>query len=325
MAEYACRLMQQSRELARRGLVLNHGAARLSKLEIRSKLFVPGSKPELFRKAAASEADSISFDLEDAVPAGRKDEARHAVGEYLSREGVQNGKVNIVRVNSVASDLFHFDVERVIVAGLHVLNLPKVQGWDDVLSAVRALEYWERKAGLTHEIGLLATIESPKGLRMAYEIASAHPRVIGLQIGMVDLNLSCGFESGNREAANMVRLAVRLAASEAGICVFDSAFVRVGDPEGFRAEAEDARRLGVNGKSCIHPSQVPIANEVFSPGEEEVERARKVVRAAENASAQGTGAFLHEGDMVDLPVVERARAVLARAGVRADLASAPAN
>lgn len=295
---------------------MNYGAARLKQLEIRSKLFVPGSKPELFRKAAMSEADSISFDLEDAVPASRKDEARHAVAEYLAREGAGNGKVNIVRVNSVAGDLFHFDVERVIVPGLHVLNLPKVQGWDDVLSAVRALEYWERKAGLTEEIGLLATIESPKGLRMAYEIASAHPRVMGLQIGMVDLNLSCGFESGSRTAANAVRLAARLAASEAGVCVFDSAFVQVGNPDGFRAEAEDARALGVNGKSCIHPSQVPIANEVFSPGAEEIERAQRVVTAAEKAGTQGNGAFLHEGDMVDLPVVERARAVLSRAKLR---------
>lgn len=304
---------------------MNQGAVRLSQLEVRSKLFVPGSKPELFRKAAASEADSISFDLEDAVPAGRKDEARYAVGEYLSGEGLHNGKVNIVRVNSVASDLFHFDVERVIVPGLHVLNLPKVQGWDDVLSAVRALEYWERKAGVTEEIGLLATIESPKGLRMAYEIASAHPRVVGLQIGMVDLNLSCGFESGNRAAANAVRMAVRLAASEIGICVFDSAFVKVGDPQEFRREAGDACRLGINGKSCIHPSQVPIANEVFSPSAGEIERAQKVVRAAEKAGTQGVAAFLHEGDMVDLPVVERARAVLARAGQRAVLPASQVN
>lgn len=226
---------------------------------------MPGARPELFRKAASGQADSISFDLEDAVPSPQKDEARNAVAEYLSEEGRENGKINIVRVNSVASDLFHFDVERVIVPGLHVLNLPKVQGWEDVLTAVRALEYWERKAGITEAIGLLATIESPKGLRMAHEIASAHPRVVGLQIGMVDMNLSCGFESGNRTALDAVRLATRLAASEADIAVFDGAFVRVKDPDAYRAEAEAARALGLNGKSCIHPSQVTIANEVFSP------------------------------------------------------------
>jgi citrate lyase subunit beta/citryl-CoA lyase len=297
-----------------RGTSLNHGAVRLLQLEIRSKLFVPGSKPELFAKAARSDADAISFDLEDAVPSTLKDEARRAVGQYLSQDGQGNGKVNIVRVNSVATDLFPADAEQVILPGLHVINLPKVQGRDDVLCAVKVLEHWERKAGLKHEIGLLATIESPKGLRMAYEIASAHPRVVGLQIGMADLNLACGFESGNRTVANGVRLATRLATSEAGICAFDSAFLKISDPAAFRVDAEEARALGMNGKSCIHPSQVPIANQVFSPGPEEIERARKVVRAAGKADADGSGAFLHEGHMIDLPLIERARAVLARAG-----------
>ncbi len=296
--------------------LLNHGAIRIKQLEIRSKLFVPGAKPQLFPKAACGHADAISFDLEDAVPLSHKDEARHAVAEYLIQEGAKNGKINIVRVNPVASDLLDSDLERVIVPGLHVLNLPKVQNGDDVLAAVDALEYWERKAGLTEEIGLLATIETPKGLRMAHAIATAHPRMVGLQIGMVDLNLACGFESGNRTAVNAVRFATRLAASEAGIAVFDGAFVNVSDPQGFRAEAQEAHALGLNGKSCIHPSQVPVVNEIFSPGADEIERAVKLLAAAEIASAHGEGAFLHDGDMVDLPVVERARSLLARAGQR---------
>lgn len=300
---------------------MNHSAIRLLHLEIRSKLFVPGSRPQLFTKAAGSEAEAISFDLEDAVPSALKDEARRAVRQYLSHEGRDNGKVNIVRVNSVSTDLFHADAEQVVAPGLHVLNLPKVQGPDDVLCAVEALEHWEKQAGLKEEIGLLATIESPKGLRMAYEIASAHPRVVGLQIGMADINLSCGFESGNRAATNAVRLAMRLAASEVGICLFDSAFLRVEDLAAFREDAEDARALGVNGKSCIHPSQISITNQVFSPSPEEIEHARKVVSAAEQAGAQGSGAFLHQGAMVDVPVLERARALLARATQSAVTAS----
>ena len=98
--------------------VLNHGAVRIKQLEVRSKLFVPGTKPELFQKAASGHADAISFDLEDAVPLSRKDEARHAIAEYLRDEGATNGKINIVRVNPVGSDLFHCDVERVIVPGV---------------------------------------------------------------------------------------------------------------------------------------------------------------------------------------------------------------
>lgn len=293
---------------------MNPGALRIQQFQVRSKLFVPGSRPELFRKAATGPADSLSFDLEDAVASEQKDDARHHVAEYLAGEGSTHRKVNIVRVNSVASDLFVHDVERLIVPGLHVLNLPKVQGLDDVMTAVRALEYWERKGGIREPIGLLATIESPKGLRMAYEIATAHPRMVGLQIGMVDLNLTCGFENGNRTALNSVRVDLRLAASEAGIAVFDGAFPGVSDVAGFRAEAEEARGLGLNGKSCIHPSQVPVANEVFSPSQTEIARALKIIAAAEKAGARH-GAFLHEGDMVDAPVLQRARALVARASV----------
>lgn len=293
-------------------------------MEIRSKLFVPGTRPELFPKAATGKADSISFDLEDAVPFAQKDQAREAVGAYLRADGSGNGKVNIVRVNAVTSEMFQFDVERVVSAGVHVINLPKVQSWDEVLTAVRGLEYWEHKAGVKEAIGILATIESPKGLRMAHEIAGAHPRVVGLQIGVVDLNLACGFQSGNLAVLNHVRVAARLAASEAGIALLDGAFVRVSDPEAFRREAEEARALGANGKSCIHPSQVLIANEVFSPGAEEVERATRLL-AAVDAAGSNRGAFVYEGDMVDLPVVERARGVLARAGQRGAAAPSGSN
>jgi citrate lyase subunit beta/citryl-CoA lyase len=118
---------------------------------------------------------------------------------------------------------------------------------------------------------------------------------------------------------------VRLAASEAGIAAFDGAFAGVSDPNGFRAEAEEARSLGLNGKSCIHPSQVPVVNEVFSPGADEVQRAVRLLRAAEHARARGAGAFLYEGDMVDLPIVERARGVLARAGHGTTRVSAESN
>lgn len=285
----------------------------MKQLQIRSKLFVPGSRPEIFQKAALGPADSISFDLEDAVAADSKNEARRYVREYLAGEGAGHGKVNIVRVNSVGSDLFLHDMENVIVPSLDVLNLPKVQGRDDVMVAVRALEHWEQKAGIAEPIGLLATIESPRGVRLAYEIAAAHPRVVGLQIGMVDMNLACGFETGNRAALNGVRLELRLAASEAGIAVFDGAFPRVADVEGYRREAEEARSLGLNGKSCIHPSQVPVANEIFSPTKEEVARALKLLEAAKDSSMQGAGAFLHDGDMVDAPVLQRARDLVARA------------
>jgi citrate lyase subunit beta/citryl-CoA lyase len=296
---------------------LTSGALRLRRLEVRSKLFVPGARPELFTKAAAGQADALSFDLEDSVLLAGKQTARRAVAQYLAEHGPANRKVKIVRVNALASGLFSADVEQVLVPGLDVINLPKVESRDDVLLAVNALENGERQAGLTEPVGILANIETPKGLRLAFEIATAHPRVIGLQIGMVDLSLACGFATGSRAAVNAVRLAARFAASEAGIAVFDGAFTKVNQPEEFRAEAEEARSLGLNGKSCIHPSQVPIANTVFSPSDKEIEQAERLVAAAQAAHAEGVGAFLVDGSMIDAPVLERAHGVLARAALRA--------
>ena len=265
----------------------------------------------------AGEADALSFDLEDSVSLASKEKARHAVVEFLTAVGTTNTKVKIVRVNSLGSDLFNLDVEQVLVPGLDTINLPKTESRDDILRAVEALEHREHSVGLSAPVGILANIETPKGLRLAFEIATAHPRIVGLQIGMLDFSLACGIASDNRTAVNAVRLAVRLAASEAGIAAFDGAFGRVNEPEQFRAEAEEARSLGLNGKSCIHPSQVPIANAVFFPTDEELQHAEKLVAAAEEAQAKGVGAFLLAGSMVDLPVVERARRTLARAARRA--------
>jgi citrate lyase subunit beta/citryl-CoA lyase len=281
--------------------------------EIRSKLFVPGSRPELFAKALAGDADALSFDLEDSVPVTKKDEARRAVSRFVQDVTVTHNKVMIVRVNPPGDPLFQADIDAVVVPGVHWINLPKVEAAHDVLAAVEAIEAAERSASIQTEMGVLANIETPRGLRCAYEIASAHPRVIGLQIGFVDLSRTCGFEGSNRQALNAVRFTVRLAAAEAGIAAFDGAFVDVRDQKGFRAEAEEARSLGLSGKSCIHPSQVAAANAVFSPSEEAIERAVRIVRAAEES---GAGAFLLDGKMIDAPVLAQAKSLLARAAHR---------
>ncbi len=150
---------------------------------IRSKLFVPGSRPELFAKALRGDADALSFDLEDSVVEDKKAEARKAIATFLD-DGVQgNQKVVIVRVNGLGSGLFQADVEGIVGTGLDVINLPKAESREDVLIAADAIIKAEEAAGLGRRIGILANIESPKGLRLAYEIATADTRVIGLQLG----------------------------------------------------------------------------------------------------------------------------------------------
>ena len=283
---------------------------------MRSKLFVPASRPELFAKALGSSADALSFDLEDAVVESRKLEARTALATALrSADFVASSKTIIVRVNALATPHFVADLEAIVGAGarLDLLNVPKLESADDVRAAADALARLEKACGLARPVGILANIESPRGLHRAAEIAAAHPRVVGLQLGFGDLFEPLGIDRINTAAVQQVQLAVRLAAGEAGIWACDAAFAAVKDLDGFRAEALAARRLGFVGKSCIHPSQIALANEIFRPGDEEIAFAQRVVEAAQEAARAGTGAFLVDGKMIDEPFLQRARAVVALA------------
>lgn len=275
---------------------------------MRSKLFVPGSRPELFDKAWNSAADAISFDLEDAVAADRKAEARDHVAQSLAQQ-VDHAKIAIVRVNPWGEELFDDDMDAVVRPGLDIVNLPKIESAEPIVETVRLLERLERERGITRPIGILANIETPRGLRMAAEIALADERVIGLQLGFGDLFEPLAIER-SPAALLPVRLKVRFAAAEAGIDAYDGAFVAVSDGEAYRADAEAARALGLAGKSCVHPSQIAIANAVFFPRPAEIENARRIVEKADEMLACGVGAFTVDGVMADGPFIDRARAVL---------------
>lgn len=278
-------------------------------LLMRSKLFVPASRPELFAKAETSAADALSFDLEDAVAADRKEEARAALAGHLASPGVGRGKTVVVRVNAVGTPLFAADLAAVAVGAVQVVNLPMVEEPAAVAEAAQALD---GIAGADH-VRLLVNIETPKGLRRASELAAAHPRVCGLQIGYADLLEPTGIDRRDEAALAHIRVAVRLAAAEAGVAAYDGAFAAVKDPEGYRRECEAARRHGFAGKTCIHPSQIAIANETFRPTAAQIEAARRIVDAAEEADAKGVGAYLVDGQMVDAPFVASARALIALA------------
>ena len=205
---------------------------------MRSKLFVPGSRPELFSKALASAADAVSFDLEDAVPEAGKIEARRLVGQALrSPEFTATTKMVIVRVNALGTPHFEADLAEVVGPRLDLLNLPKVESADEVRIAVQALTRLEKERGLSRPVGILANIESPRGLRLAVEIAGADPRVAGLQIGLGDLFEPLGIDRADAAAVHQMKLAVRLAAGEAGLWACDSAYGVIKDLDGFRAEA----------------------------------------------------------------------------------------
>ena len=288
---------------------------------MRSKLFVPASRPELFAKALAGDADAISFDLEDAVQESRKAEARRVLQAFLRQSSPRPaGKIVIVRVNGLTTPHFEADLAAVVGPVVDMINLPKPESADDVRAAAAALAGCERTNDAERPIGILANIESPRGLRRAAEIAGAHPRVVGLQLGLGDLFEPFGIDRADAKAVHAMQLAVRLAAAEAGLWACDTVYGAVSDPDGYAREATAARRLGYLGKSCIHPSQVPLANAVFRPTDAEIAAARRVIEAARGAEVSGVGAFLVDGRMIDIPFIKRAEAILGAAR-RLDLLS----
>src|SRR6185437_5814146 len=276
---------------------------------MRSKLFVPGSRPELFEKALSSAADALSFDLEDAVAPSQKSQARANLSAFLRDVPPHTGKIIVVRVNAFGTAEFEADIAALAPAPIDIINLPMTEDADAVAQAIASIE----RSETAHRAKFLLNIETPKALRKAADLAAAHPRVIGLQIGYADLLEPNGIARNDRDALAYIRLAVRLAASEAGIAAYDGAFAAVKDAEGFRAECVAAKHHGFAGKSCIHPSQVATANEVFMPDADEIAWARKVVASAVDAETRGVGAYLVDGQMIDKPFVERARAMVALA------------
>ena len=285
----------------------------MSALIMRSKLFVPGSRPELFAKAMAGEADALSIDLEDAVDESRKAEARAAVKEFLRSLPADKSKTIIVRVNGIATEHFEADVEAIAGPGLDLINVPMTETGDDVRKAAAVIARIEKAKGLAQPIGILANVETAKAFRLAAEIAGGDKRVAGLQLGFGDLLEPLGIDRYDPAVILQFQLGVRLAAGEAGVFAYDSAFANVKDTEALRREAETARRLGYLGKSAIHPSQVPIINAVFRPSDGEIAHSLRVVAAAREAGAKGVGAYMVDGKMVDAPFVVRAEATVALA------------
>lgn len=283
-------------------------------LALRSKLFVPGSRPELFAKAFGSAADALSFDLEDSVAETHKAQARTTVHAALQSDTAKaSSKTRIVRVNALTSPHFEADLHAVAVPGVHLINLPKPTSAQEVCQVAEALACAEAANGVKHPIGLLLNIESSKALRLAHELAAAHPRVMGLQLGLGDLFEPLAISRADTHAVQQAMFALRMAAGEAGVVALDSAFADVKDAQGYRAEAELARRMGFVGKSCIHPSQVELANEVFRPTDAEISHALAVVAAAAEARTLGRGACTVQGKMVDGPYERRAHDIIVAA------------
>lgn len=263
----------------------------------RSLLFAPGNDEHRLEKALAAGADAVVADLEDAVPDAEKEAARTVARGVLA--GAQTGSLVAVRINAVGTDHWESDLHAFAGVKLDAIVLPKATP-----DAVAALG--------PKGPPIVAIVETATGVRQAYETA-LEPRVTALILGAVDLGLELGLEPrADGQEVLYARSALVVDSAAAGIRgPFDLVHLDTQDDEGLEEESLLARSLGFRGKVCIHPAQVEIVNRVFSPTREDGDRARRVVEAYERGVADGRGAVALDGEMIDLPVVERARRILA--------------
>lgn len=273
-------------------------------LPLRSLLFVPGTRRDRFDKAAASGADAMVIDLEDAVDPSRKVDAREICGEWLARPA-QTPTRRFVRVNAPTSPWFDDDLQWLAaMRGADGVLVPKVESAGD-------LERVARAAG-TRPIAAL--LESARALLRADAIASSAPRLAAICLGAEDLTAEIGVpRTIAGDEIFVARGLVVLAATAAGAPAIDAVFTDVASLDRLDADARRARALGFHGKLAVHPAQVPVLNSVFTPTADEVARAQAIVHADASARARGDAVTRLGNQMIDEPVVRRARHILALA------------
>ncbi len=254
----------------------------------RTLLFVPGSKPKVIAKAAGLTADAVIIDLEDAVAPDAKCDARQHVADAL-RALDFGGKLRAVRINALDSAHAAADAGMAATAEVDALVVPK-------MSSVADIDGEPLAAPRVSDMPLWVMIETPQGVLNAASIA-AHPRVQALIVGTNDLALGLGCEAGGSRAPMQTALQMAvLAARAAGVHVYDGVYNDFSAPEGLRAECEEGKALGFDGKTLIHPSQIDIAAGVFRPSDAEVEEARALIAAF---AASGGGAVNFRGRMIE--------------------------
>lgn len=269
----------------------------------RTLLFVPGHRTDWVDKAIASGADAVVLDLEDAVPAAEKQAARHVVRESIDRVRETNTEVGLlVRVNGLATRSTGADLEAVVGPGLDGIFAPKIEQATDVLRYDALLDHFEQRNG-TDGLRYVVPVETVPAIQNCREIALASPRVgalIGPTAEHADIAREVGFEWTPEGLETLyLRSRVLLACREAGIHALTALWERVDDLDGLRSFAESGRRLGFRGMVAIHPSHVPVINDVFSPTPEQIDFYRGMVAAYDDAAANGLGALRYRGLHVD--------------------------
>ena len=290
----------------------------------RSELAVPGSNPGMFDKALASDADYVFLDLEDSVAPGDKEQARSNVIQALNDlDWRGTGKTICVRVNGIDTHYFYRDMVDVLEQAGHRLDtvlIPKTGVAADLYLADALVTQISTAKSIPHRIGLEALIESALGMANVERIATASPRLEAMHFGVADLAASMRARTvnigglnpdypGDQWHAGLCRLATACRAY--GLRPVDGPFGDFNDPDGFLEAARRAAALGFEGKWAIHPSQIALANGVFSPTEAEVRRSQRILDALNQAEAEGRGAAQLDGRMIDAASARMAANVIA--------------
>lgn len=287
----------------------------------RSLHFVPGGNEKMIAKALTLPADGLILDLEDAVPPERKAATRPIVRQWLEKLDFGR-RERWVRMNPLATGLGVADLEETVGGRPEGYIVPKPNSAADVRAVAQHLDRLEahhRIAPGTTRLVPLAT-ETPQGLLNIKEIAGASPRIVAVSWGVEDLGAAMGLgrvrdaEGRYLEIPRYARVMCAVTAAAAGVDAIDTVYTDIADLDGLRRECEDAVQMGFTGKISIHPSQIPVINAAFAPSPEEIEEARALVAAFDEASRRGVYAFTFMGRMVDAPHLHRARKILARAG-----------
>lgn len=278
----------------------------------RSLLYVPTVQPRFIEKAAERGADAIILDLEDSVPLPEKPRGRAALPDAI-KQVARNGADVVVRCNRPIRELVK-DLDAAIVPGVRAVALPKLDSAEHVRLIAEMMEELEAERGLPiGAIGIMAMVETAAAFFRMDEIAAAHARVITLGLGSEDFTLSVDM-APEAEGLFYPKQQSVIAARAAGILPlgFVGSIADISDLDAFRKTIQRSRRLGFACASCVHPRQIPILNEEFSPAPTDVDYARRMLQCWDATLAKGLGAVNFEGKMIDIPIVERARNLLAR-------------
>ena len=277
----------------------------------RSRLYVPGSEPKYFINAALHGPDAVILDLEDSVPPSEKDAARLLVRNALSAVDFLQCE-RMVRINQLPLGLE--DLDEIVPECADLILIPKVESASQVLDVEARIAKVKADYGISRSIWLMPILESALGIENALAIARASDQNVALTIGLEDYTADLGVVKTACGAESLyARQKVINAAHAAGLQAIDSVFGDVGDLDGLRLWGTNSRALGFEGMGCVHPVQIPIIHEAFAPTALEIERARKIVAAYNEAQKQGHGVVSLGSKMIDAPVVQRALKLMARA------------